>query len=62
MVDFRFKSIIKIGMIRTTITTGNQQTFGWYAGQGVVPLLFTLLPLAIMQNFSLHNATDSIYN
>ncbi len=27
----------------------------------VVPLLFTLLPSAVTQNFSLHNANDSIY-
>ncbi len=29
---------------------------------GVVPLLFTLLPLAVTQNFSLHEVTNSIYD
>ncbi len=33
----------------------------WGGVQGMVLLLFTLLPVAIMQNFSLHNTADSIY-
>ncbi len=32
-----------------------------YGVREVVPLLFTSLPLAIMQNFSLHNTIDTIY-